>query len=148
MNNEKLKESLIQNEGVKQYVYTCPKGYKTIGVGRNLETKGLSKAEIMYLLENDILDCKLFLEDIFKDFHFLSDARQNVLLEMVFNLGNGGFKKFKKLIEAIKAKDFELASEEMLNSKWHKDFINFRQDKNEKETRSYKLSEIMKKGEF
>lgn len=148
MNNEKLKESLIQNEGLKQYVYTCPKGYKTVGVGRNLETKGLSKAEIMYLLENDILDCKLFLEDIFKDFHSLSDARQNVLIEMVFNLGNGGFKKFKKLIEAIKEKDFIKASEEMLNSKWHNDFINFRQDKNEKETRSYKLSQIMKKGEF
>lgn len=148
MNNEKLRESLILNEGLKQYVYTCPKGYQTIGVGRNLETKGLSKAEIFYLLENDILDAKLYLLDIFKDFHSLSEARQNVLIEMVFNLGNGGFKKFKKLIEAIKAKDFELASEEMLNSKWHKDFINFRQDKNEKETRSYKLAHIMKKGEF
>ena len=148
MNNEKLKESLIKNEGIKQYVYTCSKGYKTVGVGRNLETKGLSKTEIMYLLENDILDCKLFLEDIFKNFHSLSDARQNVLIEMVFNLGNGGFKKFKKLIEAIKEKDFIKASEEMLNSKWHNDFINFRQDKNEKETRSYKLSQIMKKGEF
>ena len=148
MNNEKLKESLIQNEGIKQYVYTCPKGYKTIGVGRNLETKGLSKAEIMYLLENDILDCKLFLEDIFKDFHSLSDARQNVLIEMVFNLGNGGFNQFKKLIQAIKEKDFIKASEEMLNSKWHNDFINFRQDKNEKQTRSYKLSQIIKKGEF
>lgn len=104
MNNEKLRESLILNEGLKQYVYTCPKGYQTIGVGRNLETKGLSKAEIFYLLENDILDAKLYLLDIFKDFHSLSEARQNVLIEMVFNLGNGGFKKFKKLIEAIKAK--------------------------------------------
>lgn len=152
MNNEKLKESLIQNEGVKQYVYTCPKGYKTIGVGRNLETKGLSKAEIMYLLENDILDCELFLEDIFKDFHSLSDARQNVLIEMVFNLGNGGFKKFKKLIEAIKEKDFIKASEEMLNSKWHKqhfeiDLIDGKQNNNGL-LRTEKLAQIMKKGDF
>lgn len=148
MNIEKLKESLIHSEGLKHFVYTCPKGFLTIGVGRNLETRGLKKAEILYLLENDILDSKLHLEDIFQNFNNLNDVRQNVLIEMVFNLGLGGFKKFKKLIEAVRNEDFIIASNEMINSKWHNDFINLRSDKNDKLTRSYKLSQQMLKGAF
>lgn len=148
MNYEKLKDSLIKNEGLELKVYTCPKGFKTVGVGRNLETKGLTKSEALGMLSNDIMDSKLFLEDFIKDFDLLNDVRQNVLIEMVFNLGQGGFKKFKKMIEALNKKDFETASKEMLNSKWHNDFIAMRKDKNEKETRSYKLALQMSKGEF
>ncbi len=148
MNYEKLKDSLIKNEGLILIVYTCPAGFKTIGVGRNLETKGISKTEAYKMLDNDILDCKLFLEDNLNNFVNLDDVRQNVLIEMVFNLGENGFKKFKNMIEAIKINDFETASKEMLNSKWNRDFIELRKDKNEKETRSYKLALQMKKGVF
>ena len=53
---EDLKEQLIRHEGLRLTVYDCPAGYKTIGVGRNLEGKGVTEEEAMYLLDNDLKD--------------------------------------------------------------------------------------------
>ena len=51
---ESLKEQLIRHEGLRLTVYDCPAGYKTIGVGRNIEQKGITESEALYLLDNDI----------------------------------------------------------------------------------------------
>ena len=64
MNYEKLKESLIKNEGLELKVYICPAGYKTIGVGRNLETRGITQEEAIYLLDNDISKVFRFLLNV------------------------------------------------------------------------------------
>jgi len=37
---------------------------------------------------------------------------------MVFNLGPGGFGKFKKAIAAMKKEEWEEAANEMLDSRW------------------------------
>ncbi|QKF73276.1 putative phage-related lysozyme [Aliarcobacter faecis] len=148
MNYEKLKQSLIENEGLKLKVYTCPAGYQTIGVGRNLETRGITKDEALRMLDEDIERCNLFLYGFFDHFYYVDDCVKNVLIQMVFNLGETGFKKFQKMIKAVNERDYETASKEMLDSKWHRDFVALRKDKNEKETRSYKLALQMRKGEF
>ena len=43
-----------------------------------------------------------------------------VIIEMVFQLGIGGVSKFKKMWKALKQNDYQIASEEMLDSKWAK----------------------------
>jgi lysozyme len=50
----------------------------------------------------------------------LDVPRQNVLIEMAFNLGVRGLLGFKKMIEAIQSKNYKLASTEMLDSTWAK----------------------------
>ena len=117
----RLKQQLINDEGSVEHAYEDSEGYLTIGVGRLIDKrKGgkLSEDEIDYLLENDI-DEKV--NQVLREFAWyqdLNDVRQEVIVNMVFNLGLEGFKKFKMTIAAIAKHDFLAASQEMLKSRW------------------------------
>jgi len=132
MNRSKLREQLIRHEGLRLKPYRCPSGYLTIGVGRNLETKGLSKKEILYLLkvqgisreialyllDNDI---EYFIErtrDLFPNFDDLTDVRQRVFVDMCFNLGYRGLSGFYDLRKAVQDEDYVRAAQAMLDSRW------------------------------
>ena len=115
---EDIKEQLIRHEGLRLTVYDCPSGYKTIGVGRNLEGKGITKIEAMYLLDNDIEQISSSLDNNFSWFCDLDEHRQNALINMAFNLGMNGIKKFKKMLSAIEEKNWIEVSTQMLDSLW------------------------------
>lgn len=117
---EMLKRMLMADEGVAYKPYRDTVGKLTIAVGRNLDDTRLNDTEIHLMLENDILKCYAQLDKEFPFFSKLSAARQAALLNMCFNLGFAGCKKFKKMWKAIEAKDYKKAAQEMLNSKWHK----------------------------
>lgn len=89
-------------------------------------------------MNNDIVEChnKLSLELPFYD--SLDDVRQEVLINMCFQLGFTGFSKFKKTLKYINDFDFEKASKEMLNSLWAKQTPN----------RANELAQILRKGEY
>jgi lysozyme len=53
-----LRDMLVQHEGLKLEPYLCPAGKLTIGIGRNLEDRGISIDEAQYLLMNDISRCR------------------------------------------------------------------------------------------
>ncbi len=118
--NEKLMYRLIKEEGLRLKPYRCSKGKLTIGVGRNLDDKGLSNEEALFLLQNDIQEAIASLKKEFPFFQSLSMDRQIVLIDMCFNLGINRLKGFKKMIKAIEEKDYSLASKEMLSSLWAK----------------------------
>ncbi len=99
------------------FVHNCSSGKLTIGVGRNLEDVGISKDEALYMLQNDIDRAIERLDKKFPTWRNLDDIRQEVLINMSFNLGYKLF-RFKKFLKAIEEKDYERASYEMLNSKW------------------------------
>ena len=96
------------------------KGKITIGVGRNIQEVGLSDDEVEYLLQNDIKRVKRELREIFPDFDELPEQVKMVLIDMDFNLGKLRFLKFKKMIQAVKERDWAKMIEEMKNSKWCK----------------------------
>lgn len=54
----------------------------------------------------------------FQWFKHLSEVRQDVVLNMIFNLGVVRFKGFKKMISALLRQDYSKAADEMLSSKW------------------------------
>ncbi len=114
-----ITEQLIKHEGLRLDMYVDSVGKNTIGVGRNIDDRGISTDEAMYLLNNDI---KLIMEQVqyFRWFENLSEIRKNVVIDMVFNLGITRFKGFTKTIAHIAAGDYGSASTEMLNSKWAK----------------------------
>jgi len=111
-----LKDQLIRHEGLELTPYTDTVGVLTVGVGRNLE-RPISYELAMFMLDEDIATIKNDVKQ-FDWFEGLNEARQSVILNMIFNLGITRFKKFKNTINAIKAKDYLTASQEMLNSKW------------------------------
>lgn len=115
-----IEKQLIDHEGMRGKVYRCPAGKLTIGVGRNLEDKGLTEEEALYLLRNDIAECEDDLRTIFSEYAALDKTRKNVLIDMRFNLGPSRFRNFKKMVAAIKEKDFKTAAAEMKNSDWYR----------------------------
>lgn len=118
MNRESLKSLIIRHEGLSLVPYKDSVGKLTIGVGRCLETQGITPIEANYLLDNDLNRVVSECRSSFAWFDGLCDSRQNVIASLVFNLGLNGFKGFVKLIAAVERKDFYDAANEMLLSKW------------------------------
>ena len=113
----RLREQLEMHEGRRNRPYRCTSGKTTIGVGRNLDDFGLTDEEVNFLLANDIkrvrLACKKY--DWWQD---LSDVRQRVVADMIFNLGELGFSRFHETIAALEVKDYAKAARQMLASRW------------------------------
>ena len=105
--------------GLRLTPYHCPAGKLTIGVGSNLEDKGITEQEALTLLGNDIEECRRDLEEIFQGFDLLPEPVQLVLVDMRFNLGPNRFRNFKRMIAAVKNQDFNGAAAEMKDSRWY-----------------------------
>ncbi len=112
-----LFEQIERHEGRRRFPYADTVGKLTIGIGRNLTDKGLTDDEIDYLLSNDLKECR---DDLatFPWWAGLDDVRRNVLLDMRFNLGSAGFRKFTGTLAAVAQGDYVKASEQMVKSKW------------------------------
>jgi lysozyme len=112
-----ITEQLIADEGLRLRPYRCPAGKLTIGVGRNLEDTGITKAEALLMLENDIRSCGDRLKGL-PWFSCLNLVRQEVLINMAFNLGIGGLMGFPRMMAALERGQYALAAQEMIESKW------------------------------
>jgi lysozyme len=115
MNVERLKEQLVAHEGLKQMLYRCTSGYLTIGVGRNLDAKGIHEDEAMLMLGNDIRDATDGARRLFSAFDALGDVRQRVLADMCLSLGAPRLEEFRRMRTEGDSGDFELAAQEMLD---------------------------------
>ena len=113
-----LELMIIKHEGIRLKPYKDTMGLITIGVGRCLDTKGITQEEAYYLLRNDISEAIEGLQDTLPWFNQLDDARQDALTDMAFNLGITGLLKFKNMLSAIERKDWNTAHNEALNSTW------------------------------
>ena len=113
-----IEDQLILHEGMRLRPYRCTAGKLTIGVGRNLEDKGISHHEALFLLRNDIEEITGQLER-HSWYVALGPVRRKVLIDMVFNLGMAGLMGFQKMIEALNRADYERAADEMVNSRWY-----------------------------
>ena len=111
--------SVKTHEGLKLQVYKCPANRLTIGYGRNLDDRGISKEEAEMLLLND-LETSTKEAKKFEFYENLTSNRQDVIVEMIFNLGLTRFKKFKKTIGYINQANHSAAADEMLDSRWAK----------------------------
>jgi len=138
MNKQRLAEQLKVHEGLRLKPYKDTAGKWTIGIGRNLEDKGITEQEALFMLNNDV---DYFYDKIKKEINWfwaLDDARQNVLVNMAFNLGVSGLLTFKNTLRLISFNRYEEAAKEMLNSKWA----------NQVGYRAKELAEQMRTGEF
>ena len=115
----RLEDLLIRHEGLKNKPYRCSADALTIGVGRNLESNGISYDEAIFLLRNDINRTIIELCQ-FEWFSDLEGARRDAIISICFNLGLPRFKTFVKAIAALNARDYTLASDEFMDSKWRR----------------------------
>ena len=117
--DSELKERVKLHEGLSLKPYKCPAGKLTIGYGRNIQDNGITTAEAELMLDNDLAAARTA-ADRFKWFWILDEARQGVVVEMIYNLGLPTFLGFRNMIAALREMDYEGASEQMLDSKWAK----------------------------
>ena len=117
MDHHKIANDLIRDEGIRLKPYTDTVGKTTIGVGRNLDDKGITHAEAAALLHNDIEECVEHALQIFPAFDHLPDEAQHVIVNMLFQLGSAGFRGFKRFIAAVHKRHWHLAADEILDSK-------------------------------
>lgn len=116
INYEQLQRQLIGHEGLKLKPYRCTSGKLTIGVGRNLDDKGITEEEAIALLQNDITYFEEELRRRLPSFRTFSGCRQAVLINMAFNLGVRGLLNFKNMLNALEREDYDEAAIELLNS--------------------------------
>tara|TARA_R100001460_G_scaffold85792_2_gene127101 strand:+ start:1989 stop:2474 length:486 start_codon:yes stop_codon:yes gene_type:complete len=154
-----LIKKLVESEGLRLQVYKDTLGIDTIGIGRNLEDRGISKEELdwmdipsidhvyewgiteadaVYLATNDVQIVEEELVRAHPCVDRLDSVRQLIVIDMAFNMGVPRLCKFKKMWAAIECGDYPTAAKEMLDSRWAKQV----------KGRATKLANAMHNGEF
>lgn len=132
----RLIEMLIRHEALRLVAYLDTKSILSIGVGRNLENNGLSyeelvmlgisanydltqlkitKEQALILLNNDINGVLLKIDrKMGTVFQSLDEVRQDVIIDMTFNMGIGWVDKFPSMIKALERRDHIDSAKEML----------------------------------
>ena len=115
-----IKKRLIDFEGLVLKAYVCPTGYTSVGVGRNLETNGITEEEAMYLLNNDIADVINKLDKHWIAWRKLPITAQYVCIDVVFNMGINTWMSFRRTRSYMELGEWEKAGDELLDSKYAK----------------------------
>ena len=121
-----VRELIKKHEGLRLAPYQCTAGRWTIGWGHNLDSHGetipesisLQQAEAYF--EEDLAAAIAAAGRIYPEYGALSEARQAVLIDMAFNLGEGGLAKFHNMLKWIRLGYWKQASLEMVDSLWAK----------------------------
>jgi lysozyme len=132
-----LRPRLELHEGVRLKPYRDSRGFLTIGIGRNLDIKGISREEADILLGNDIVESIDLVRHNIPWSVNLDPQRFSVLVEMAFQMGVGGLLLFRKFLKALEEGDYERAAQEMLDSKWARE---------DSPKRALKLFDIIRSG--
>ena len=138
----RLIKTLIRHECNNGIIETKPYidsvGKLTIGIGRNLTDNGITEEEALMLCRNDIQSACKDITMLVTEFWMLDSVRQEVLVNMMFNLGFPTLARFKLMLDAVNNKDWHEASRQMLSSRWA----------SQTGSRATELSSAMLTGEF
>lgn len=115
---DELIADLKRDEGVRRMPYRDSVGKLTIGVGRNLDDNGLRDDEIELLLRNDVLAVMAELDRNVRWWRSMPEGAQRGLANMCFNIGWPRLSRFRRMLGALEAGDYDRAATEALDSKW------------------------------
>lgn len=117
---DKLRKDLTDDEGKRLKLYRCTAGKQTIGIGHNIEDRGISEAVCELLFQEDIDVAERDALALFPGLHSYSDRRKAALVNMAFQLGLERLKGFKRMRAAVNAGDWGAAVYEANDSDWAK----------------------------
>lgn len=135
MNKDRLRETLERDEGCNLHIHVVD-GKDHIGYGFNLEIEWaaelldylgvededdieqLTREQANFILNHHINafsdKCRAIYGDTWDS---LSDLRREILVNICFNVGPAGLRKFRKMNAAIHEGDWEEAASQMVDSK-------------------------------
>ena len=128
MNLERLMESVKKHEGYRNKVYLDTLGKRTVGVGHLCvedfweDDKEYEEKFLMTILEHDLQTAIKSAKQLIEEFGCddIDEQAEEILIEMVFQLGKTGVSKFRNMWKALSEKNYIGASYEMLDSRWAK----------------------------
>ena len=135
MRKEEIYKQLVLDEGVKYEIYKDHLGYPTFGIGHLIteydEERGqpigtpVSEERVQVCFERDldiaINECSILYDPYFEGF---PGEVQEILVNMLFNMGRPRLSQFKNFKAALEQEDWERAAFEGRNSKWYTQVTN------------------------
>ena len=129
MDIEKLRDQLKIDEGCVNSVYLDHLNLPTVGIG-HLVTEWddeygkpvgteVSEDRVNELFDQDVQvtidECKL----LYNNFDDLPEEAQQIIANMMFNMGRPRLSRFHKMKRAVDAGDWEEAGNQMKDSRWY-----------------------------
>ena len=134
MNVDRVRKQLEIDEGVVYEIYNDHLGYPTFGIGHLVRKTdpeyglmvgdSVSKERVQEAFEADLSvacnECSI----LYYDWHKFPDEVQEILVNMMFNLGRPRLSKFKNMKKALDKRDWKLAAVEGRDSLWYRQVSN------------------------
>jgi lysozyme len=134
MDLQVLREQLEIDEGRVDALYNDHLGYATFGVGHLvLESDpeygseigtAVSESRVIEAFEQD---CENVLRDcdiLYEDFDDLPEEAQQVIANMMFNMGRPRLSKFRGMKRGVDSRNWNAAADEMVDSAWYRQVTN------------------------
>jgi|TARA_R110000751_G_scaffold43928_1_gene100984 lysozyme len=139
--SEVLKKRIMDHEGFRNTVYLDSLKKATIGYGHLVTKKDnfiegveYKEKDLRQLFYQDFEKAETGADQIIGHISELHPEAKNIIIEMVFQLGTMGVRKFSKMLLALEEKNYYEAHLQMLDSRWRK----------QTKTRCESLAKIMK----
>ena len=130
MDIEKLRETLKVDEGVKNEIYLDHLGLPTCGIGHLITEDDpehglevgthIDDERVNELFDQDVQvtlgECRL----LYNDYDALPEEAQQIIANMMFNMGRPRLSRFHKMKQAVDGRDWIEAGNQMMDSRWYK----------------------------
>ena len=123
---EEVKDEIKACEGYVNKIYKCSEGFDTIFYGHKVTPEDdyehgveYTKDEGEVVFEKDFQTTLNAAERLIAD-RPINNTAKEVIINMVYQIGEGGVSKFKNMWKALDSEDYGEASFQMLDSLWAK----------------------------
>jgi len=127
---DQLRETLKVDEGVKNEIYLDHLGLPTCGIGHLITEDDpehglevgthIDDERVNELFDQDVQvtlgECRL----LYNDFDDLPEEAQQIIANMMFNMGRPRLSRFHKMKQAVDGRDWIEAGNQMMDSRWYK----------------------------
>jgi lysozyme len=127
---ELISEDIERHEGCVAKIYLDSEGLETFGIGHLVTKKDpeygkpvgtpVSQRRVAQAFSEDLGTAINECIKIFPEIDDYPEPVQRVLVNMTFNLGRPRLSKFKNMIAAVKDHDWDVAADEMIDSRWYR----------------------------
>ena len=134
MNIDVLREQLKIDEGVKYEIYLDHLDLPTFGIGHLVLDSdpefgqpvgtNITESRVNECFDKDVeivlSECRI----LYPDFDDLPEEVQQIIANMMFNMGRPRLSKFKGMKRGVDARDWYAAAAEMVDSQWYRQVTN------------------------
>ena len=134
MNLDTLRKQLEIDEGIKHDIYLDHLGLPTFGIGHlitNADPESgqevgttISDERVRSAFEADVVSVIEDCNKLYNDFDELPEEVQQIIANMMFNMGRTRLSKFRGMKRGVDARDWNAAADEMVDSKWYRQVNN------------------------